>query len=69
MRNISRIPQLMELLEYYWLKVPDWRFGQLIENLKVFSGHEDLFYLEDDDFERVLEDFFFVMEHEKGKII
>ena len=29
-------------------KVPEWRFGQLIENLKRYIGTDDLFYIEDD---------------------
>ena len=29
-------------------KVPEWRFGQLIENLKRHIGTDDLFYIEDD---------------------
>lgn len=28
-------------------KVPEWRFGQLIENLKRYIGSDDLFYVED----------------------
>ena len=58
MRDISRIPRFIELLEYYWLKVPDWRFGQLIENVKIFSGVEDLFFVEDDDLEEFFAEFF-----------
>lgn len=58
MRDISRIPRFIELLEYYWLKVPDWRFGQLIENVKIFSGVEDLFFVEDDDLEDFFAEFF-----------
>ena len=58
MRDISRIPRFIELLEYYWLMVPDWRFGQLIENVKIFSGVEDLFFVEDDDLEDFFAEFF-----------
>lgn len=29
-------------------KVPEWRFGQLIENLKRHIGTDDLFYIEDE---------------------
>jgi hypothetical protein len=38
--------------------VPDWRFGQLIENIKSFSGKSDLFYLEDEDFKKILKEYF-----------
>lgn len=58
MRSISRIPHFIELLEYYWLKVPNWRFGQLIENIKAFSEKSDLFYVEDDELEKIMEEFF-----------
>ncbi len=58
MRDISRIPRFIDLLEQYWLKVPDWRFGQLIENVKIFSGVEDLFFIEDDDLEDFFAEFF-----------
>ena len=49
MRNMGRIPRMMEIIESYWIKVPDWRFGQLIENIKIFSEKPDLFYVEDDE--------------------
>lgn len=58
MRDITRIPRTLEILEHYWLKVPDWRLGQLIENLKDFSGKPDLFYVEDDELIKIIEDFF-----------
>lgn len=58
MRDINRISRLTKMLENYWLMVPDWRFGQLIENLKRFSGETDLFYMEDDKFEELLKNFF-----------
>ena len=58
MRDRMRIPMMTQLLERYWLKVPDWRFGQLIENIKTFAGVDDLFFIEDDDFAQLLLDFF-----------
>lgn len=58
MRDKSRIVRLISKLEGYWLRVPDWRFGQLIENVKIFSGVEDLFFVEDDDLEEFFADFF-----------
>ena len=48
----------MELLTQGWTRVPDWRFGQLIENIKRYSGKEDLFYIEDDEMEQIIKDFF-----------
>lgn len=58
MRDISRISRILELIEYYWLKVPDWRLGQLFENIKTFSGKEDLFFIEDDKLMELFEEFF-----------
>ena len=58
MRDIDRIPKIMALLEEGWKKVPDWRFGQLIENLKRYIGVQDLFYIEDDKLEEYIKDYF-----------
>lgn len=68
MRNISRIPRTLEIIEHYWLKVPDWRFGQLIENIKTFSGIEDLFFIEDDDLIKIFEDFFRKLKGENNYV-
>lgn len=65
MRDIARIPRFIEQLEHYWLKVPDWRFGQLIENIKTFSGKEDLFFIEDDDLAAAFEEFFAMNTEDK----
>lgn len=58
MRDISRIPRITDVLEDIWRRVPQWRLGQLIENIKVFSGKDDLFYIEDDEMENILKEFF-----------
>jgi hypothetical protein len=58
MRDIDRIPKIMALLEEGWKKVPDWRFGQLIENLKRYIGVQDLFYIEDDKLEEYIKNYF-----------
>jgi len=58
MRDMNRIPRIMEMLERCWLKAPDMRAGQLIENIKSFSGVDDLFYMEDDSFETLLHEFY-----------
>jgi hypothetical protein len=57
-RDPNRIPVFLTLLQRCWEMVPDWRFGQLIENIKSFSGKSDLFYLEEKDFEKILKDYF-----------
>ena len=62
MRDIERIERITDKLRIYWMKVPDWRFGQLIENVKRYSRYEDLFYVEDDQFEQILDGFFYENE-------
>jgi hypothetical protein len=57
-RDPNRIPEFLALLQKCWERVPDWRFGQLIENFKRFSGKPDLFYIEDDEFEKILKEYF-----------
>lgn len=58
MRNPDRIPYIMSLIARGWQKVPDWRIAQVFENLKRYSGKDDLFYMEDDEFERLIIDYF-----------
>lgn len=64
MRDSTRIPRTLELIEHYWLKSPDLRFGQLIENVKTFSGCDDLFFVEDDQLLQMFEEFFSFMEQD-----
>ena len=58
MRNSDRIPYIMSLIAQGWRKVPDWRITQLFENLKRYSGKNDLFYMEDDEFIKLIIDYF-----------
>lgn len=58
MRNPERIAEIMALLQKGWEKVPDWRFGQLVENFKRYIGVNDMFYLEDDELKKAIVDFF-----------
>ena len=48
MRDPKRIDEFCRRLAEAWKNVPDWRFGQVIENLKRAIGIEDIFYIEDD---------------------
>ena len=51
MRNIKRIPVVVETLQEIWEKNPDLRFGQLVSNLYgKYFGDIDIFFIEDDDF-------------------
>ena len=55
MRPIERIPKLLETLEKVWLKYPDLRFMQLINMIQSTEG-SDMFYVEDDELEKILKD-------------
>ena len=62
MRDAARIDRIMTALAGYWRRYPDWRFCQLIENIKDFSRYEDMFYVEDDEFEALMHDFFLMLD-------
>ena len=47
MRDPERINKFLMELGKRWEKVPDWRFGQLITNIKF---ERDPFYMEEDEF-------------------
>lgn len=56
MRDPNRIEPFLNTINKVWSKVPDWRFGQLIENLKRGLNISDLFFIEDNDLEdKILE--------------
>ena len=57
MRDINRIDEVLAALKENWEKVPDWRLGQLFCNLQSAAGN-DLFYVEDDKFVELLEEYF-----------
>lgn len=54
MRDPERIPRVLDLLEKAWMEVPDWRLGQLIENIARDMGWNDAYYVEDDDLQKEL---------------
>lgn len=58
MRDPNRIKPFLETIEKCWSKVPDWRFGQLIENLKRRLDIKDLFYIEDEELEEAIKSIF-----------
>jgi len=45
MRDPKRIKKVLETIERVWIKVPDFRLGQLIVNA---TKQNDPFYVEDD---------------------
>jgi hypothetical protein len=65
MRDPKRIKLLLMEIEKQWENFPDWRLGQLIENIKRFYNIDDLFYIEDDEMLKSIENF--MREKEKGE--
>jgi len=55
MRDPNRIHDVLMELEKLWVRYPDWRFMQLINNLQATQG-SDMFYIEDDKFINIIED-------------
>lgn len=51
MRDPMRIRKVLKLIEQNWIKRPDQRFFQLVQNLQFELGNKsgDLHYLEDDE--------------------
>lgn len=56
MRDPKRVRPIMLALESAWNKHPDWRLGQLIENLAIHAKPVPIFYIEDDAWKQILED-------------
>lgn len=65
MRDPKRITPLLIELEKQWKRFPDWRFGQLIENIKRFYDIDDLFYIEDDKMLELIKNFMIKKEKEE----
>lgn len=70
MRELSRIDRIMEKVELVWRRNPDLRYVQLVSailsygaNAGVIRARDDYFYLEDNEFEKVLDK----MLEEKGE--
>ena len=56
MRDINRIDEILTDLSKQWKRVPDWRLGQLFNNLQRYE-RSDLFHIEDRDFVLKLKNF------------
>jgi hypothetical protein len=54
-RDPQRIDRIVEELRTAWKRDPDQRLGQLLSNLQG-TGPQDLFYVEDDEWERLLKE-------------
>ena len=62
MRNPDRIGPFCDRLKAIWSTVPDWRFGQLMENVRrimLKDGGRDIFFAEDEALMQYMEDLFF----------
>ena len=57
-RDPNRIPHIINLLQKAWEKNPDWRLGQLFENLKRYCGKDDLFFIEDGMMQELIIEYF-----------
>ena len=60
-RDPNRIDNFCRMLSYYWHRVPDWRFGQLISNvLGAYQEetHKDIFFPEDHEFLEFFDKYF-----------
>lgn len=62
MRDPNRIKPFLETIAKCWSQVPDWRFGQLIENIKNRLLIKDLFYIEDKELEEAIKNVFNIKE-------
>lgn len=62
MRDPARIKPFMQKFAHMWQQhVPDWRFGQLMSNFLGFvvaETNRDIFYIEDDEMEKLMLKFF-----------
>lgn len=57
MRDPKRVYIIADKLIHSWLKCPDLRLGQIISNVMHGCG-TDLFYIEDDELIKKIEDYF-----------
>ena len=65
MRDKKRIIEVLSRLKTVWEKYPDMRFTQLI--LNVEDANPFLYYKEDEDFIRDIEEYYDNLEKEKDR--
>jgi len=60
MRDINRIDKFCNELAEIWKKVPDWSFGQLMNNVlgQMQSEGKDIFFPEEDEMIKYFRDYF-----------
>lgn len=54
MRDVERIPKVLDKIKGIWLRYPDLRLCQLLENIKP-TNLNDMYYIEDEDLLKLLE--------------
>lgn len=54
MRDVERIPKVLDKIKEIWLRYPDLRLCQLLENTKP-ENLNDMYYIEDEDLLKLLE--------------
>ena len=64
MRDPKRIDKVLKVLGDNWKKLPDLRLGQLICNVQSAAG-DDLFYVEDDEFADMIEEYVNIITEEE----
>ena len=52
-RDPARIDRILEKVGKVWKELPDFRFGQFVVN---FYGEKDIFYVEDEELEKRLDE-------------
>ena len=62
MRNPNRIDDFCKKLAEQWHKIPQWRFGQFINNMVMYK---DTFYMEDDEMIKFIENYVKMFSEEK----
>ena len=60
MRDPNRIYKYCHELADIWSKVPDWRLSQFMVNMVTLAQYKgkDVFYMEDDEFMEMIENYF-----------
>lgn len=55
-RDVARILPLLMRLGHAWMRDPDLRLGQLISNALGWAVREKLYYMEDEELVKTVED-------------
>jgi uncharacterized protein YihD (DUF1040 family) len=64
MRDKSRIPKVLKLVEQVWTENPDFRLGQLIVSaVRPSVPTPDIFHIEDEIIEKKLEELLLTMRN------